>query len=81
LIKPLIMKKILYNRMLRIWAIRLFIVFTASHATGLGIGYCFAGYFVLMFLSQFFVRLFLSFVGLALMLMLLLIFFIGLLTL
>lgn len=75
------MKKILYNKMLRIWAIRLFIIFTASLATGLGIGYCFAGYFVLMFLSQFFIRLFLSFVGLALMVVLLLTFFIGLLTL
>jgi hypothetical protein len=75
------MKKIFYNRRLRVWGIRFAIVFIASQITGLGIGYCFAGYFVLMFLSQFFVRLFLSFVGLALMVVLLLTFFIGLLTL
>jgi hypothetical protein len=75
------MKKLLYNRMLRVWGTRLLIVFIASQVTGLGIGYCFAGYFVLMFLSQFFVRLLLSFVGLALMVVLLLTFFIGLLTL
>lgn len=75
------MKKILFNSMLRAWALRLLIAFTASQITGLGIGYCFAGYFVLMFLSQFLVRLVLSFAGLVLMVILLLIFFIGLLTL
>lgn len=75
------MNKILYNRMLRIWAIRLFIVFTASQITGLGVWYCFAGYFLLMFLFEFFVRLVFSFAGLLLMMMLLLTFFIGLLTL
>ncbi|SHJ96091.1 hypothetical protein SAMN05444280_14312 [Tangfeifania diversioriginum] len=75
------MKKILNNKTLRVWAIRLLIVVTASQVTGLGIGYCFAGYFVLMFLFQFFVRLLFTFAGLALMVLFLLTFFIGLLTL
>ncbi len=75
------MKKLLYNRMLRVWETRLLIVFTASQVTGLGIWYCLAGYIVMMFLFQFLLRLILSFAGLVLMVMLLLTFFIGLLTL
>lgn len=75
------MKKVFCNRMLRIWIIRFLILFTVSQATGLEIGYCIAGYFVLFFLFRFFVRLMLSLAGLVLMVVLLLTFFIGLLTL
>lgn len=60
--------------------IRLAVVFVASQVTGLEIGYCLAGYFVSMFLLQFFLRLFLSLIGLVFMVMLLLILFIGILT-
>ncbi len=75
------MKKILKSRFVKVWFVRLLLAFIASQITGLGIGYCLAGYFVATFLFDFAIRFLLSLLGMILMVVLTLSFFIGLLTL
>ncbi len=75
------MKRILRNKALKTWAIRLAIAFVASQITGMGMGYCLAGYFLCLFLFDFAARLFCSLIGMALTIVLALALFIGFLTL
>ena len=74
------MKRILENRIVRIWSVRLLIAFIVSHFTETGVIYCLAGYFVVLFLFDFAVKLLLPLTGIVIMVVLALTVFIGLLT-
>ncbi len=74
------MSKITGNKTAIKWILRLIIVFSISQITGLGIGYCLAGYFLSMFLFDFAIRIFSAFTGILLMLILMFILFIGILS-
>ena len=74
------MKRILGNRIIRIWIARVAIAFIASQLTGMGFTYCLAGYFVVLFSFDLAVKLLLSLTGIVIMVVLALTVFIGLLT-
>ena len=74
------MKKILRNRMVSTWIIRFSIAFVVSQITGLGMGYLLAGYFIVIFLFDFAIRLLLSIMGIVIIVILGIALFVGLLT-
>nr|WP_321355653.1 hypothetical protein [uncultured Draconibacterium sp.] len=73
------MKRILGNRIIRIWIVRVAIAFIASQLTGMGFTYCLVGYFVVLFLFDIASRLLLSLIGIVVMIVLALSLFLGLL--
>jgi len=74
------MKKILRNSMVSTWVVRLIIAFIASQITGFGMGYLLAGYFIVIFIFEFAIRLLLSLIGVVFIVILALTLFVGLLT-
>jgi len=74
------MKKVLRNSMVSTWIVRLIVAFVASQITGFGMDYLLAGYFIVIFLFEFAVRLFLSLMGIVIIVILALTLFVSLLT-